>query len=176
VLADREKQQLVGLLFDGQRFADGGYTPLDVAWASLVFGQLDDDGWLDLAVIDENRVALMRGVGDGSFAAGTALEFPAPGRRAQPVRPQPRRPRRPRRRHLQGDSPLTIASRAHEPVSRGASHRDRALAEVGAQQVGVDQHRVARLRGALASASTASMRSGSRSSMPTPPKPCGRGV
>ncbi len=78
VLADREKQQLVGLLFDGQQFGDGGYTPLDVAWASLVFGQLDDDGWLDLAVIDENRVALMRGVGDGSFAEGTALEFPAP--------------------------------------------------------------------------------------------------
>ncbi len=78
VLADREKQQLVGLLFDGERFADGGYTPLDVAWASLVFGQLDDDGWLDLAVIDESRVALMRGVGDGSFAAGPELEFAAP--------------------------------------------------------------------------------------------------
>ncbi len=78
VLADRDKQQLVGLLFDGERFGDGGYTPLDVAWASLVFGQLDDDGWLDLAVIDESRVSLMRGVGDGSFAKGTTIEFPAP--------------------------------------------------------------------------------------------------
>lgn len=78
VLADRDKRQLVGLLFDGEQFGDGGYTPLDVAWASLVFGQLDDDGWIDLAVIDETRVSLMRGVGDGSFAEGTTLEFPAP--------------------------------------------------------------------------------------------------
>lgn len=78
VLADREHRQLVGLLSDGEDFGHAGYTPLDVAWASLVFGQLDDDGWLDLAVIDEARVSLLRGVGDGSFAVGTELEFPAP--------------------------------------------------------------------------------------------------
>ena len=34
--------------------------------------------WLDLAVIDESRVSLMRGVGDGSFAEGATIEFPAP--------------------------------------------------------------------------------------------------
>ena len=74
--ADRARGELVAVLAGGD--PNGVRTPLPIDWRSFSLAQLDDDGWLDLAVVRDARVQLARGVGDGSFVDGSVLEFPAP--------------------------------------------------------------------------------------------------
>jgi hypothetical protein len=64
---------------DGDRLTPGPRTDLGGAeWQGLTLGHLDDDGWLDLAVVRDAAVTLWRGNGDGSFEEGVELELPAP--------------------------------------------------------------------------------------------------
>jgi hypothetical protein len=77
VTVDRGRGELAGLLRAGDEFIKSGRTSLGDGWQSFAIGQLDDDGWLDLAVVTDARIALRRGVGDGSFDDGVVVEFPA---------------------------------------------------------------------------------------------------
>ena len=74
--ADRARGELAAVLDGGD--ADGVRTQLADEWNSFSLGQLDDDGWLDLVVVREERVEIRRGIGDGSFAEGIEVLFAAP--------------------------------------------------------------------------------------------------
>ena len=75
---DRAHGELVSFVAAGGGFREGPRTELvGKAWQSFTLGQLDDDGYIDLAVITEDHVDLFRGVGDGSFISGATVGFPA---------------------------------------------------------------------------------------------------
>ena len=74
--ADRARGELAVVLDGGD--PNGVRTQLEDLWQSVSLGQMDDDGWLDLVVIREERVQIRRGIGDGSFDDGVAVSFTAP--------------------------------------------------------------------------------------------------
>lgn len=75
---ERARGQLVSFLSAGDGFEEGPRTELvGTAWQTFKLGQLDDDGFPDLAVITEDHIELFRGLGDGSFESGARLRFPS---------------------------------------------------------------------------------------------------
>ncbi|HEY0133939.1 MAG TPA: VCBS repeat-containing protein [Nannocystis sp.] len=76
ITADRAREELAVVLDGGD--PDGIRTPLEPLWQSFSLGQMDDDGWLDLVLIREERVEIRRGTGDGSFNEGIEVLFTAP--------------------------------------------------------------------------------------------------
>ena len=74
---ERARGQLVSFLSAGDDLEEGPRTELvGTAWQTFKLGQLDDDGYVDLAVITEDDIELFRGLGDGSFESGARVAFP----------------------------------------------------------------------------------------------------